>query len=108
MIKDRKTTDQATEHTLVTSSQLEEPAAEKASEEAAQPASEPLQEEKLEAAERKANEYYEQWLRAKAEVENTRRRAQDDVAKAHKFAIETFAQHLLPVIDSLEAALSDN
>jgi len=36
-----------------------------------------------------------------------RRRAQDDVAKAHKFAIESFAEHLLPVLDSLEAAVND-
>lgn len=49
----------------------------------------------------------EDFLRAKAETENVRRRAQEDVSKAHKFAIETFAEHLLPVIDSLEAALAD-
>lgn len=36
-----------------------------------------------------------------------RRRAQDDIAKAHKFAIESFAEHLLPVLDSLEAAVGD-
>lgn len=46
------------------------------------------------------------WLRAKAETENVRRRAQEDVAKAHKFAIEKFAGELLAVKDSLEAALS--
>ncbi|AJK45154.1 MULTISPECIES: nucleotide exchange factor GrpE [Burkholderia] len=49
----------------------------------------------------------ESFLRAKAETENVRRRGQDDVAKAHKFAIESFAEHLLPVIDSLEAAVGD-
>ncbi|MGI4983362.1 MAG: nucleotide exchange factor GrpE [Janthinobacterium lividum] len=49
----------------------------------------------------------EDFLRAKAETENVRRRAQEDVSKAHKFAIENFAEHLLPVIDSLEAALAD-
>jgi len=49
----------------------------------------------------------EDFLRAKAETENMRRRAQEDVSKAHKFAIESFAEHLLPVIDSLEAALAD-
>src|ERR1700710_797604 len=48
----------------------------------------------------------EEFLRAKAETENVRRRAQEDVTKAHKFAIETFAEHLLPVIDSLEAAIA--
>ncbi len=46
------------------------------------------------------------FLRAKAETENVRRRAQEDVTKAHKFAIESFAEHLLPVIDSLEAAVA--
>ncbi|MDR5770557.1 MULTISPECIES: nucleotide exchange factor GrpE [unclassified Caballeronia] len=49
----------------------------------------------------------EEFLRAKAETENVRRRGQDDVQKAHKFAIESFAEHLLPVLDSLEAALAD-
>ncbi|WP_025601563.1 nucleotide exchange factor GrpE [Burkholderia sp. WSM2230] len=51
-------------------------------------------------------ELQESFLRAKAETENVRRRAQEDVAKAHKFAIENFAEHLLPVIDSLEAAVA--
>jgi molecular chaperone GrpE len=43
------------------------------------------------------------FLRAKAEAENTRRRAEDEIAKARKFAIESFAESLLPVRDSLEA-----
>jgi molecular chaperone GrpE len=50
----------------------------------------------------------EEFLRAKAETENVRRRAQEDVSKAHKFAIENFAENLLPVLDSLEAALADS
>ncbi|MEX3611889.1 MAG: nucleotide exchange factor GrpE [Burkholderia sp.] len=58
-------------------------------------------------AQAKVAELQESFLRAKAETENVRRRAQDDVAKAHKFAIEGFAEHLLPVIDSLEAAVGD-
>ncbi|GKX60340.1 nucleotide exchange factor GrpE [Leminorella grimontii] len=45
-------------------------------------------------------------LRARAEVENARRRAEQDVEKAHKFALEKFAAELLPVIDNLERALS--
>jgi molecular chaperone GrpE len=57
-------------------------------------------------AQAKIAELQESFLRAKAETENVRRRAQDDVAKAHKFAIESFAEHLLPVIDSLEAAVA--
>ncbi|HHT8997839.1 TPA: nucleotide exchange factor GrpE [Burkholderia cenocepacia] len=58
-------------------------------------------------AQAKVAELQESFLRAKAETENVRRRAQDDVSKAHKFAIESFAEHLLPVLDSLEAAVSD-
>ncbi len=53
----------------------------------------------------KIAELQESFLRARAETENVRRRAQEDVTKAHKFAIENFAEHLLPVVDSLEAAL---
>jgi molecular chaperone GrpE len=48
----------------------------------------------------------ENFLRAKAETENVRRRAWEDVQKAHKYAIENFVQNLLPVLDSLEAALA--
>jgi molecular chaperone GrpE len=62
-------------------------------------------EKELQDALSKANENYELFLRAKAETENTRRRAQEDVGKAHKFAIESFAEALLPVVDSLEKAL---
>ena len=51
------------------------------------------------------NESKDAFLRAKAEVENVRRRATEDVSKAHKFAIESFAEHLLPVMDSMYAAL---
>ncbi len=59
------------------------------------------------AAEAKASEYFDALLRAKAEAENTRRRAQEDVSKAHKFGIENFAESMLPVMDSLQAALLD-
>ncbi len=48
----------------------------------------------------------EQYLRAKAEAENTRRRADEDMSKARKFAVESFAEGLLPVTDSLEAGLA--
>lgn len=60
---------------------------------------------KLEQAQAQVGQYYEELLRAKAETENIRRRAQDDVAKARKFGIESFAESLVPVKDSLEAAL---
>ena len=53
-----------------------------------------------------AAEHYDAWLRAKAEGENIRRRAQEDISKAHKFAVEKFAGELLAVRDSLEAALA--
>jgi molecular chaperone GrpE len=46
------------------------------------------------------------FLRAKAETDNVRKIAQADVAKAHKFAIESFAEDLLPVKDALEKALA--
>ncbi len=46
------------------------------------------------------------YLRAKAEAENTRRRAEEEVSKARKFAVEGFADSLLPVRDSLEAAIA--
>ena len=62
----------------------------------------------LEEAQAKIADLQEAFLRAKAETENVRRRAQEDVAKAHKFAIESFAEHLLPVVDSLEAAIAHN
>jgi len=48
----------------------------------------------------------EDWLRAKAETENVRRRGAEDVTKAHKFGIENFASSLLGVKDSLDAALT--
>lgn len=59
----------------------------------------------LESAQAKAVEQYDAFLRAKAEMENIRRRAQEDISKAHKFGIEKFAEALVPVKDSLEAAL---
>jgi len=63
-------------------------------------------EEQMRQLELKAAEHYDAWLRAKAEGENIRRRAQDDISKAHKFAVEKFAGELLAVKDSLEAALA--
>jgi molecular chaperone GrpE len=65
-------------------------------------------EEMLKAAELKAIEHQDAWLRAKAETENVRRRAQEDIAKAGKFAVERFSSELLAVKDSLEAALSND
>jgi len=61
---------------------------------------------KLAELEAKHAEVADAYLRAKAETENTRRRAEDEIAKARKYAVEGFAESLLPVRDSLEAAIS--
>jgi len=59
----------------------------------------------IESLQAQLNEAHDSFLRAKADVENARRRADEEVQKARKFAVEGFAEGLLPVIDSLEAAL---
>ena len=66
----------------------------------------PSIEEMLKEAERKAQEHYDAWMYAKAEGENIRRRASEDVSKAHKFAVERFSNEMLAVKDSLEAGLA--
>jgi molecular chaperone GrpE len=68
----------------------------------------PLAQAQAELAELKAKsaELADQFLRAKAEAENARRRAEDEISKARKFAVESFAESLLPVCDSLEAGLT--
>jgi molecular chaperone GrpE len=60
----------------------------------------------LSEAQAQVAQYHDQLLRAKADAENIRRRAHDDVAKARKFGTESFAESLVPVKDSLEAALA--
>lgn len=62
-------------------------------------------EEKLLQTEAKLAELQDAYLRAKADGENIRRRAQEDISKAHKFAVESFAESMIPVKDSLEMAL---
>jgi len=57
-------------------------------------------------AQAKVAEHYDAFVRAKAEAENTRRRAAEDVSKAHKFGVERMAESLLAVKDSLDAALA--
>ena len=71
-----------------------------------EPAAEPDLATELAALQTKHAEMADAYLRAKAEAENTRRRADDDISKARKFAIESFADSLLPVKDSLEAAVA--
>ena len=60
----------------------------------------------LEAANQKADENWANLLLAKAEVENIRRRSQQDIEKAHRFSIEKFAKNLLSVVDSFEMGLA--
>jgi len=66
----------------------------------------PSLEELLRQSELLAEEHHDAWLRAKAESDNIRKRAQIDVQNAHKFGVESFASALLPVRDSLDAALA--
>lgn len=66
----------------------------------------PSLEELLKKAELDAAEHHDAWLRAKADSENIRKRAQIDIANAHKYATENFSTELLTVMDSLEAALA--
>ncbi len=66
----------------------------------------PSLEQLLKKAELDAVEHHDAWLRAKADAENIRKRAQVDIASAHKYAIENFSTELLAVMDSLEAALA--
>jgi molecular chaperone GrpE len=66
----------------------------------------PSLEELLKESELVAAEHHDAWLRAKADLENIRKRAQADIANAHKYAIENFSTELLTVMDSLEAALA--
>lgn len=62
-------------------------------------------EEQLTVAEQKAHENWEKCVRAQAELDNVRRRAEKDVANAHRYGLEKFVNALLPVVDSLEQAL---
>jgi molecular chaperone GrpE len=66
----------------------------------------PSLEEMLKTAELKAQEHYDAWMYAKAEGENIRRRAAEDVSKAQKFAVERFSNEMLAVKDSLEAGMN--
>jgi molecular chaperone GrpE len=62
-------------------------------------------EEQLASTEARLAEMHDAFIRAKADGENIRRRAQEDISKAHKFAVESFAEAMVPVKDSLEMAL---
>jgi molecular chaperone GrpE len=63
--------------------------------------------QKLNEAEEKANQNWERVLRLQAEAENASRRAERDVTNAHKYALEKFANELLPIIDTLELCIAN-
>ncbi|MDH5479970.1 MAG: nucleotide exchange factor GrpE [Nitrosomonas sp.] len=75
-------------------------------EEQTEQATQPDFEQLLKEAELRVVEHHDAWMRAKAETENIRKRAQSDVANAHKYAVEGFSAELLTVMDSLDAALA--
>jgi molecular chaperone GrpE len=74
--------------------------------EAAPAPDQPSPDQRLSELESKHAEMADAYLRAKAESENIRRRAEEEIAKARKYAVEAFAESLLPVKDSLEAAIA--
>lgn len=88
--------EEAPEDALDESSEVEA----EASEEIAEP------EDELAAAQAKADENWERYVRASAEIENVRKRASRDVENAHKFALERFGKELLTVKDTLEMGLA--
>ena len=71
-------------------------------------AADPLTQAQAEVAilQAKVTELQDQYIRGQAEVQNARRRADEEVSKARKFAVESFADSMLPVVDSLEAGLA--
>ena len=78
--------------------------AEAAKKETAEPTPQELKAQ-LKAAEQKVIEHYDLYVRAMADLENARRRSSEELVKTRKFAIEKFAENLLPVVDSLEKGL---
>jgi molecular chaperone GrpE len=92
--------------------QMDEALAQSATQATSDPAAaavtDPLADAQAELANLKAQnaDLADQYLRAQADVQNARRRADDEIAKARKFAVEGFADSLLPVLDSLEAGLA--
>ena len=91
--------DEAVEGELETAAELEEGAVETEAEENSL-------EKQLEDAKAQAADNLDQLMRTKAEMENIRRRSEKDVTNARKYALEKFAQELLPVIDSMEMGLA--
>jgi molecular chaperone GrpE len=69
-------------------------------------------EQQLQQAQSTIQDYWDQIMRLRAEIENNRKRAERDIENAHKYALKSFVENLLPVIDSMElgqaAAVADN
>lgn len=94
-------------NTSIENQETQASAGEPASVDTAAPApQEPTLEDRFAALEARHTEVSDAYLRAKAEAENTRRRAEEEISKARKYAVESFAESLLPVRDSLEAAIA--
>lgn len=81
------------------------PGADPAAPEAAAPAAAPDWQSQVATLSAKNAELADQYIRAQAEMQNVRRRSEEEVSKARKYALESFAESLLPVCDSLEAGL---
>ena len=96
--------DEAIEGEIETAAELEENVAETESGEAENGGS--TLETQLADAQAKADDNWDQLVRTKAEMENIRRRSERELANAHKYALEKFAQELLPVIDSMEMGMA--
>lgn len=104
-VKDQANSDQTPEKESNQTEDQEVGAAAEQPEQAEQTAQEPTVEELLAAAKEENAKLQDLYMRALAEAENARRRAEESVEKAHKFGVEKFAKNLLPVLDSLEKAL---
>ena len=107
-VKENVAQEQNTEPQADAQAQEPEAAEQNQDQAAAQEQKEPTVEELLAAARDENAKLQDLYMRALAEAENARRRAEEAVEKAHKFGVEKFAKNLIPVLDSLEKALELN
>lgn len=107
-VKENVAQEQNTEPQADAQAQEPEAAEQNQEQAAAQEQKEPTVEELLAAARDENAKLQDLYMRALAEAENARRRAEESVEKAHKFGVEKFAKNLIPVLDSLEKALELN
>lgn len=107
-VKENAAQEQNTEPQADAQAQEPEAAEQNQEQAAAQEQKEPTVEELLAAARDENAKLQDLYMRALAEAENARRRAEESVEKAHKFGVEKFAKNLIPVLDSLEKALELN